>query len=61
MADIFGAKISISYWFQKGDVWWAGLASSSSDVDRQSADTGSKSGLFFSKQCVQFCEIQTIW
>jgi len=39
------------------DVGWVGLACSSSDIDRQSAQTGSKYGLNFPKQCVQFCEI----
>ena len=43
------------------DVGWAALACSSSDVDRQSAQTGSKSGLNFSKQCVQFREILIIY
>ena len=39
------------------DVGWADFACSSTDVDGQSAQTGSKSALIFFKQRVQFREI----
>jgi len=50
IADIFGEKYRFRIDFKKAIL-------THHYVNRQSAQTGSKSGLHFSKQCVQFREI----